>query len=130
MASYIPRSKVDVVAYVSRRNVQKGIMCRDYHIHPNIKKMTPSMAQDELALRLLFEMTFEIIPIDSVFQGGWLDVNLRDVGHTERMRRLWTRAKKAPLCYTWIHKRCCNSEYIYIIQSNIYIIYIVSLISI
>lgn len=99
----IPLTKEGVVRYaksIARRS--KSEMCRVYHIHSDVKKMTPEMAQEELARRLLFEITFDIIPPAVVFNGEWLDQRLRNFGHSERMRRLWTKAKRAELRYTWI----------------------------
>jgi hypothetical protein len=68
----------------------------------DVHKMTPAMAQRELAGRLAFEVMFGIIPVEAILSGHWLDRRMRDMGHTERLVRLWYKASESTLKYAWI----------------------------
>lgn len=76
----------------------RGAMCRCYHIGAK----TPAEAQDELAMRLAFEVVFGIVSEAAVASGKWLDRRLRDRGHCQYMAHLWFLASCAPMRYRWI----------------------------
>jgi len=101
----IPVTRAGLAEYkknLVRTPMLKAQLCKHYHMHSDVKKMTPELAQEELARRLIFEISFDLIPIEYVLEGKWLDRRLRNIGHTERMRRLWTKAKRSPIQYSWI----------------------------
>jgi hypothetical protein len=71
----------------------RGILCKKYH------KTDPAQ---ELAARLAFEGLFDMIPVQAIENGRWMDDRYRDAGHTLRMRILWRKAKGATDQYKWI----------------------------
>jgi hypothetical protein len=77
-------------------------MVRRYHIEDCVEKMTVHMAQEELALRLLYEVVFGFIAAADVTEGRWLQRRLRNYGHHKRMLNLWSKAKCQPLPFPWI----------------------------
>ena len=94
--------KKNLVGPSSQMSQLKKTLWQQYHIKDDVKKMTTCMAQDEIALRLIYEIIFNKVPIECVSNGTWLSRDIRDDGHTQRMRRLWGKASKAPLKYPWI----------------------------
>ena len=83
------------------------MLCRKYHMFGSTcaYTMTPDMAKEELASRLAYEVMFGIVTVEQVLTGKWLSFRLRDKGHTERMRRLWTRASSGSSNFAWVKAR-------------------------
>lgn len=81
-----------------------AVMCRRYHASHggNAGKRSAAVSVDELAMRLAYEVIFDIIPIKSLEDGTWLDARYRDSGHTMRMRIVWSRARSQVSKYPWI----------------------------
>lgn len=51
---------------------------------------------------LAFEGLFDMIPVQAIENGRWMDDRYRDADHTLRMRILWRKAKGATDQYKWI----------------------------
>jgi hypothetical protein len=74
-----------------------AIICRRYH-RPELS------AADEIAMRLAYEVLFNIVPFKAVEDGSWTAARHRDAGHTTRMRILRSRASARDMsAYPWIH---------------------------
>lgn len=74
-----------------------AVICRRYHRHE-------LSAADEIAMRLAYEVLFDILPFKAVEDGSWIAARHRDVGHTMRMRILSSRARAYDMsAYPWIH---------------------------
>ena len=85
-------------------NTLRSKLVKQYHMHgDNINRMTPLQAQDELALRLVYEVIYDIIPFANLESGYWMSRTLRDNGHTRRMRNLVRKARRSPSKYPWLH---------------------------
>ena len=81
----------------------RRFLVRKYHVEDYIERMTPEMAQEELALRLVYEVVFDIISLRDVTDGSWLNRRLRNFGHHKRMLHLWAKARCKPfVMYPWI----------------------------
>lgn len=72
-------------------------LLKKYHIEDYIERMTPAMAQRELALRLVYEVVFDHISLRDVTDGTWLNRRLRNHGHHKRMINLWAKARREPI---------------------------------
>lgn len=81
-------------------------LCRRYHTGcSDVRLMCPYQAQDELAMRLAFEVMFGFIRAEHLEEGAWLGRSLRNEGHTKRMRFLYARSLAAPkMAYAWLTK--------------------------
>jgi hypothetical protein len=71
----------------------RGLLCKKYHM---------TDPAQEIAARLAFEGLFDMIPVQAIENGSWMDNRYRDAGHTMRMRILWRKAKGASDKYKWI----------------------------
>ena len=56
--------------------------------------MNVEETQDELALRIIYELMFDIIPIACISDSSWFKSSLRDSGHHRRMTLLFKRYVK------------------------------------
>lgn len=56
--------------------------------------MSHDEVMDELALRLIYEVVFDIIPLKCLENATWMDPTLRDPGHHRRMQLLLKQCSK------------------------------------
>lgn len=78
------------------------LLVNAYHgMGDKVKKMKPEQAKMEVGLRLVYEAMYGIISVDSITTGAWFNAP-RDAGHSTRIRRVWKRARGAPLYMRWI----------------------------
>lgn len=85
--------------YCDNCNYIRRILCNAYHTC----KRSPLL---ELLSRLLYEYMFDIISLEDIRSKRWLNVSLRDPGHTLRLKICYSRAKKKgqlQLC-CWLNK--------------------------
>jgi hypothetical protein len=77
-------------------------ICKAYHRKDKIQQMTCDEAADELALRIVYEYIFDIIPsLEYLENEKWLDSSLRDNGHHRRIVLLYKRSKNSTK-YKWL----------------------------
>jgi len=85
------------------RNLKKA-MCRAYHIFEEKsmdKKKMAVAAQDEIAMRLVYEYLFDMIHIEDISTGAWKEFK-GDDGHVFRIKKLLKYAKLQPSEYDWL----------------------------
>lgn len=99
------RQRCKGVRACSLANCNKKFMCR--HCKVARKRLCASYhgvdPVCELLGRLVYELTFDILPEAAVVEGWWLKRGLRDCGHHERMEGLWRRCCGK---VTWLEVRC------------------------
>ena len=71
---------------------------RDYHLCGKDERLwTADLCQQELKLRLAYELHTGYVSERSLLEGTWLTVHYRDEGHQHRMRRLANVARDSEL---------------------------------
>jgi hypothetical protein len=75
-----------------RCKATKRALCNYYHKYDD--------PADELAARIIYEYIFDFITIDDIASGKCMHPELRDIGHQERLKRLYKRAR--PSKYEWL----------------------------
>jgi len=86
------------------RNLKKA-MCRTYHIYDtaadNISRVMS--AQNEIAMRLVYEYMFDMISIDHITSGAWRNsIPTPSDGHAFRIFKLSKIARRQPSQFNWL----------------------------
>lgn len=68
--------------FCSKCNKLNKLLCRSYH---------NQSAFEELIVRLVYEYMFDMLTLDDIMSGRWLEICKRDFGHHERIQRLIAR---------------------------------------
>lgn len=88
--------------YCGRCRSMRQKLCRDYHVYEH--GCSPKDAMLEIVGRLKYEFVFDIIDMKSLKDGTWMKSKLRDIGHTQRLQKLYIIACGASYSdqYKWL----------------------------